>query len=98
MRLVKAPLARPIPGLLPSLDQASLGVMKVDGLDVDIGVEGILVEENCVSSVMGHVEPTSKNVMVDIFRCLLQGNDVPPACKLLLESIFFSATGPGFQL
>ena len=43
---------------------------------------------------MGHVTKTSKNVMVDIFRCLLQGNDVPPACNLLLESILFSAREP----
>ena len=68
--------------------------MKVDGFDVAVGVEGVLVEENRASSVMGHVEPTSKNVMVDILRCLLQGNDVPPACNLLLEGIFFSASGP----
>ena len=43
--------------------------MKVNGFDVDIGVEGVLVEENRASSVMGHVEPISKNVMIDILRC-----------------------------
>ena len=45
--------------------------MKVDGLDIDIGVEGVLVEENRVTCVMGHVEPTSKNVMVGILGCFL---------------------------
>ena len=68
--------------------------MKVNGFDVDIGVEGVLVEENRASSVMGHMEPTSKNVMVDILRCFLQSDDVPPACDLLLEGIFFSASRP----
>ena len=74
--------------------QVSLGVMKVDGFDVDVGVECVLVEENRATCVMGHVEPTSKNVMVDILRCYLQGNDVPPACSLLFEGIFFSTSGP----
>ena len=45
--------------------------MKVDGLDVDVGVEGVLVEENRASSVVTHVEPTSEDVMSDILRCLL---------------------------
>ena len=48
--------------------QVSPGVMKVTGFDVDIGEEGVLVEENRASSVMGHVEPTSEDVMVDILR------------------------------
>ena len=66
--------------------------MKVNGFDVDV-VVGVLVEENRASSVIGHVEPTSENVMVDILRCFLQSDDVPPACDLLFESIFFSASG-----
>ena len=68
--------------------------MMVNGLDVDIGVEGVLVEENRASSVMGHVEPTSKNVVVDILRCFLQSDDVQPTCDLLFEGIFFSASAP----
>ena len=78
--------------------QVSSGIMQVIGPDLNVGVEGVLVEENRASSVVGHVEPTSKNVMVDIFRCLLQSNDMPPACSLLLESIFFPRRAPGFQL
>ena len=53
-------------------DKSMPGVMKVNGFDVEIGVESVLVEENRASSVMGHVEPTSKNLMVDILRCLLE--------------------------
>ena len=68
--------------------------MKVHGFDVNIGVEGVFVEENRASSVVSHVEPTSKNVMVDILRCFLQGDDVPPACNLLFEGTFFSTWGP----
>ena len=44
--------------------------MKVNGLDVNIGV-GVLVGENRLSSVMSHVEPICKNVMIDILRCFL---------------------------
>ena len=62
--------------------------MKVKRLDVDVGVEGVLVEENRATCVMGHMEPTRKNVMIDKFGRLLQGNDMPPACDLYLKSIF----------
>ena len=34
--------------------------MKVDGLDIDVGVEGVLVEEDCTTCVMGHVEAIRK--------------------------------------
>ena len=43
--------------------------MKVNGLDVNIGVEGVLLVENRASSAMGHVEPICTNVMIDILRC-----------------------------
>ena len=67
--------------------------MKVDGLDINIGVEGVLTEENRAACIMGHVEPTCKRVIIDILGCLLQGNDMPPACNLLFEGIFFPAPG-----
>ena len=45
--------------------------MKVDRFDADVRVEGVLVEENRTSSVVGHVEPNCKNVMIDILRCVM---------------------------
>ena len=68
--------------------------MKVDGLDIDFGEEGVLVEENRATCVMSHVEPTSKKVMIDILSWFLQRDDMPLACDLLFEGIFCSATGP----
>ena len=65
----------------------------VDGLDVDVGVEGVLVEEDCTTCVMGHVEANREKLVVNVVRRLLQGNDMPPSCNLFLESIFFSRTG-----
>ena len=68
--------------------------MKADGLDIDVGIEGVLIEENRAACVMGHVEATWKNVMIDIFGCLLQGNDMSFLHNLFFEGIFFSAPGP----
>ena len=45
--------------------------MEVKGLDVNIGQECVLVVENRASSVMGHVEPICKDVMIDILSCFL---------------------------
>ena len=73
--------------------QVAPGVMKVNGFDVDIGVEGVFVEENRTACRMGHVEPIRENVMIYIFGRLLQGNDMPPPCNLLFEGIFFSPMG-----
>ena len=68
--------------------------MKVDGLDTDVGEESVLVGENRATCVMGHAEPTSKNVMVDLLRCLLQGDDMPPAYNTLSSGTLLSASGP----
>ena len=68
--------------------------MKVDGFDIDVGVEVVLVEENRAACTMGHVEPTCKNVMIDTFGRFLQSNDMPHPCNLFFEGIFFSASGP----
>ena len=57
--------------------------MKVDRLDIDVRVEGVLVEENRATSVMGHVEATCKNVMIDMLRRILQGNEMPPSCNFV---------------
>ena len=60
--------------------------MKVDGLDVDFGVEGILVEENCTTCVMGHVEAIREKLVVNVVGRLVQDNDMPPSCNLFLVS------------
>ena len=67
--------------------------MKVDGLDINVGVKGVLVEENRATCVMGHVEAIREKLVVNVVRRLLQGNDMPLSCNLLFESIFFSPTG-----
>ena len=66
--------------------------MKVDGLDINVRVEGVLVEENRATFVMGHVEAIREKLVVKIFGRLLQGNDMPPSCNLLFQGIFFLDT------
>ena len=63
---------------------------KGDGLDIDVGVEKILVEEDCTTCVMGHVEAIRENLVVNVVRCFLQSNDLPLSCNLFRISIFFS--------
>ena len=64
--------------------------MAVDGPDIEVGVEGVLVEENRATCVMGHVEAIREKLVVNVVGRLLQGNDMPPSCDLFLEGIFFS--------
>ena len=67
--------------------------MKVDGLDIDVGVESVLVEANRATCLMGHVEAIREKLVANIFGRLLQGNDMSPSCNFLFEGIFFSSTG-----
>ena len=67
--------------------------MKVDRFDINIWIDGVLIEENRTACIMGHVEPTCKNVMINIFGRFLQGNDMPPPCNLFFEGIFFCTSG-----
>ena len=55
--------------------------------------KGVFVEENRATCAMGHVEAIREKLVVNILGRLLQGNDMPPSCNLLLEGIFFSPTG-----
>ena len=50
-------------------------VVKIDGFDADVGVEGVLVEENRTARKVGHVKSFLKNIVFDILRSLLQYND-----------------------
>ena len=67
--------------------------MKVDGLDIDVGVEGVFVEENCTTCVMGHVEAIREKLVVNVVGRFLKGNDMHPSCNLFFEGIFLSPSG-----
>ena len=67
--------------------------MNVDGLDIDVGEEGVLVEEDCTTCVKGHVEAIREKLVVNVVRRLLQGSDMPPSCNLFFAGMFFSPSG-----
>ena len=72
--------------------------MNVDRFNIDVRVECVLVEENRAACEVGHMKPFMKDVVFNIIRCFLQGNDVSFHRNLVLDIIFFSTSGPGFQL
>ena len=72
---------------------ASPCVMKVNRFDIDVEIEGVLIEENRTARKVGRVISFMKNFVFDIFGSFLQGNDMPPSCNLFLEGIFFSQSG-----
>ena len=45
--------------------------MKLDGLDIDFGVESVLVEEDRTTCVMGYVEAIREKFVVNILGRLL---------------------------
>ena len=67
--------------------------MEVIGLDLDISVEGVFVEEHRASSVVSFVEPVREEFVVNIFNRFLQCDDVPLACNLFFKSTFISTSG-----
>ena len=46
-------------------------VVKVDRLDADVRIEGVLVEENRTARKMDHVTTFVKDFVFDIFRSIL---------------------------
>ena len=54
--------------------------------------EGILVEQHRASSVVSYVEPVREELVVNIIKCLLQGDDVPFSCNLFLDSALSSTS------
>ena len=95
MRYVKEHFVKPIPVLLQRLIlHTSPRVVKIDGFDADVRVEVVLVEENRTAHKVGHMKSFLKNIMFDIIRGFLQGNNMPFHRNLFLESVFLSMPGP----
>ena len=69
-------------------------VLMVDGLDIDVVVERVLIEENRATCSMGHVEAIRVKFLVNKFGRSFLSNEMPPPCNLSFEGIFFSASGP----
>ena len=64
----------------------------VDGLDLDIREEGVLVESHRATSVVGNMEPVCEEFVVHIINRLLQCDDVPFPSNLFFESALSSTS------
>ena len=56
-------------------------MVKVDGLDLDVRIESVLVEQNRTSSIVSHVEPVREELVVNILNRFLQSDDMPLPCN-----------------
>ena len=59
--------------------------MEVDRFDVDVRVEGVLVEEDRAARIVGDVKSFLKNIVINIVRCFLQGNILPPSQQFVSQ-------------
>ena len=59
--------------------------MKVNGLDINVGVKGVLIAENRATCVMGHVEAIREKLVVNVLGRLLKGNDMPPSGNFVVR-------------
>ena len=52
--------------------QDALDIVKVDGLDLDIWEESVLIDEHCATSAVGHVEPVREELVIsNVISCHL---------------------------
>ena len=62
--------------------------MKVNGFDLDVREASVLIEQNGTTPKVCNVEACLEELVVNILNCFLQGDDMPLACDLLLNSAF----------
>ena len=69
-----------------------LGIVEVNGADLYVRMEGVLVEKNSASGVMGHVKKSLQVIVLKVLNCLLQSNDVPFLRDVLFDGAFFASS------
>ena len=67
------------------------GIVKVNGADLDVRAEGVLVEQNCASSAMRHMAMIPQ-VVLEVLDCLLQSDDVPCLRDVFFDGTFFASS------
>ena len=68
------------------------GVVEVNGADLNVRMEGVLVEKNSASGVMSHMKMTRQIIVLEVLNCLLQGNDVPFPRDVFFDGAFFASS------
>ena len=56
--------------------QFAPGIVEVNGLDLDVREEGVLVEKHRATSVVSNMEPVCEEFMVHMINRLLRGDNV----------------------
>ena len=62
-------------------------VVKVNGLDGDVRVQGIFVKQDSTTSIMGNVEATREALVLKLLNRFLESNHVP-----FPRNVFFNGT------
>ena len=60
--------------------------------NLDVQVNSVLIEQDSTTSIMGHIEMTRQVLVLEVLNCLLQSDDGPLPCNVLLDG-FFSSSG-----
>ena len=85
--LVKLGVNKPGPGR-----QAQLQIVRYTTSDLNVRMEGVLVEKNNASGVMSHIKMTRHAFVLKVLNCLLQSNDVPFLRDVLFDGAFFASS------
>ena len=72
--------------------------MEIDGRDLDVREESILVEQDRKTSFVCHVESIRQELVVKVSNCFLQGDDVSLFRNLFFDSSFFSTPRSWFPM
>ena len=72
-------------------------VVEVNGVDLDVRLTSVLVEQDSTTSEMGNVKVIREALVLEVFDRLLQSNDVPFLSDVFLDGTFFPPPN-GIQL
>ena len=61
---------------------------------LDVREASILVQQDCASSIVCHVEAIRQELVLEVFNCFLQGDDVPLPRNMFFDSSFSSTSRP----
>ena len=68
------------------------GVVEVNGLDFDVRVKGVLIEQDSAASVVGNVKVIREALVLEVIDCLLERNHVPFHRNVLFSGTFSASS------
>ena len=67
-------------------------VVEVNGLDFDLRVKVVLVEQDSIASVVGNAKVIRETLVLEVLNRFVEGNDVPFACNVLFNGTFSASS------